>query len=414
MKPKGAWWLLGIALLSSVASASVSDAEFQALKKQLAIITQQLADIEKERAEDKANAKAQAAEKAQAAVQAKPAEKVAAASWADRIKLSGDFRYRHEGINAEGSLYRSRERIRARAGLDATLMDNLKVGLGLSTGNDDPVSGNQTLDGGFTRKGFGLDTAFFDWTAIKGAHVLGGKFKTPFFRPGDNQLIWDDDLRPEGLAATYDNGTWFGSGALLFAKENASADDVFVYGLQAGGRLNVGEQLKLTAGLSWYDASDVKGKAFLFDTTKSFGNSTANAGTTYKFGYKELEGFLEAATRVYGLPLRLFADYVSNSDADTGDTGWSTGVILGELKKKGSWSVNYSYVDVKPDAVLAVFNDSDNGGGGTDRRGHRFSGGYAVNDWANLSVTYFLAERAIASGTAKDYDRLQLDLNFKY
>ena len=26
----------------------------------------------------------------------------------------------------------------------------------------------------------------------------------PFYRVGDNQLIWDDDLNPEGLAAKYE------------------------------------------------------------------------------------------------------------------------------------------------------------------------------------------------------------------
>jgi hypothetical protein len=434
MKRTGAWCLLGLAFVSAVASASVSDAEFQAIKKQLAIITQQLTDIQKERAEEKTRATAQAAaakeaqqqtdaqvaaakeaaEKAQAAVQAKPAEKVAAASWTDKIKLSGDFRYRHEGINAEGALYRSRERIRARAGLDAVVTDNIKVNLGLSTGNDDPISGNQTLDGGFSRKGFGLDTAFFDWTALKGAHVLGGKFKTPFFRPGDNQMIWDDDLRPEGLAATYDNGTWFGSGALLFAKENASADDIFIYGVQAGGRFNVTDSLKLTAGASWYDASDVVGKAFLYDPTKSFGNSAATNGTSYRYGYKEVEGFVEAATRVFELPLRIFGDYVTNTDASTGDTGWSAGVVLGEVKNKGSWLAGYTYLDLKPDAVLAVFTDSDFGGGGTNKRGHAFFGSYAPTDRTNLRFTYFLNETGVASGTPKDYDRLMLDFNFRY
>lgn len=426
MKLTRAWLLLGLAFVSAAASASVTDAEFQAVKKQLEIISKQLADIQKERAEERAQtaaaktaqqqidaqvaAEKDAAEKAPTAVAAKSAEK--ALSWTDKIKLSGDFRYRHEGINAEGTPYRSRERLRARAALDAAVTDNIKVGFGLSTGGDDPVSGNQTLDGGFSRKSIGLDTAYFDWNALKSAHLIGGKFKTPFFRAGGNQLIWDDDLRPEGLAATYDDGTFFGSGALMFAKENASADDIVIYGIQAGGRLKVGDQLKLTAGLSWYDATDVKGKAFLYDTTKSFGNTAT--GTNYAYGYQEVEGFVEAATRVLQLPVRIFADYVTNTDVSAGDTGWSAGLILGELKYKGGWSASYTYLRLEPDAVLGVFTDSDFGGGGTNKRGHVFSGGYALTDRTNLKVTYFLNETAVASGDPRDYDRMQLDLNFRY
>ena len=74
-------------------------------------------------------------------------------SWTDRIKIDGDFRYRYERIDPEGSDTRSRNRIRARANIRADVADNTEVGFGLATGGEDPVSTNQTLGGGGTSKG---------------------------------------------------------------------------------------------------------------------------------------------------------------------------------------------------------------------------------------------------------------------
>ena len=68
------------------------------------------------------------------------------------LKFAGDLRYRHEAINDDFEAERHRQRIRARFGVTADVADNVRVGLQLATGGDDPVSANQTLDGGFSRK----------------------------------------------------------------------------------------------------------------------------------------------------------------------------------------------------------------------------------------------------------------------
>ena len=82
------------------------------------------------------------------------------ANWADSIKVSGDFRYRMENIDQEGSEDRDRSRLRARISLDATVNETVKVGVRLASGNDDPTSTNQSFDKFATTKDFGLDRAF--------------------------------------------------------------------------------------------------------------------------------------------------------------------------------------------------------------------------------------------------------------
>jgi hypothetical protein len=129
----------------------------------------------------------------------KPAK---SSSLTDRIKFKGDLRYRHELIDEEGKDQRNRQRIRARIGLDARLTRNVSLGFQLASGSDDPISTNQTLDEGFSTKDIRLDMAYFDLHTGDGSFkLLGGKIGTPFTIVGKNQLIWDSDLRPEGLAA---------------------------------------------------------------------------------------------------------------------------------------------------------------------------------------------------------------------
>ena len=55
----------------------------------------------------------------------------------------------------------------------------------------------------FAKKDLWLDQGYIDYhpTAIKNLHVIGGKMAQPWVSDGD--VIWDGDINPEGLAATY-------------------------------------------------------------------------------------------------------------------------------------------------------------------------------------------------------------------
>jgi hypothetical protein len=91
-------------------------------------------------------------------------EQADASSWADKIGIKGDFRYRMENIQETGKSDRDRQRIRARAAIIATPQEGLEVGLGIASGDDDPLTTNQTLGGGSSTKGLNLDLAYFSWS----------------------------------------------------------------------------------------------------------------------------------------------------------------------------------------------------------------------------------------------------------
>ncbi len=400
-------------LASPLAMAAVSDEQFQALKEQGAALTQALATMEQERAAEKA----QASTDAPAQVAATPvAAPPAAVSWTEKITVSGDLRGRYENIDQEAKDDRNRDRIRARAAVTAKPQAGLEVGFGLSTAQDnDPVSANQTLGSGGSRKDIYLDLAYFNWTAAEGLSVLGGKFKNNVYRPGKNGLIWDGDLNPEGAGLNYVNGAFFANVLSTWLESDSDSTEAVGFGGEAGVLWPLADTVKLTAGVGYFGLNTQGKGAFYVVSGKpaKFYGNTVDANGRYVHDYDELEGFAELGFKLLGQPASVFFDYVQNTDADEFDTGWSAGVQLGAAKAKGSWEASYTFQDLEADAVFGLWTDSDFGGGGTDNSGHVLRGAYALSDKTNMAFTYFI-NQALESTGGIDYDRLQLDVNFKY
>ena len=112
---------LGLVMATPLAANAQQNAnsELEALKQQLQVLTQKVQELEAKQAET-----AQKTEKVEERVAgvestndnqtdqlAKTSSKVTSADWASRIKLKGDFRYRHENIDQEAAVTRDRERI---------------------------------------------------------------------------------------------------------------------------------------------------------------------------------------------------------------------------------------------------------------------------------------------------------------
>ena len=401
---------LSIAMGSAHAAVNVDEAALQRLIDQVETLTNRVNQLEKT---DKELREENVAlrEVASSGI-GKVNEKLA---WVEKVKIGGDFRYRYENIDDENKdSDRNRSRVRARIVAEAQVADDWKVGLGLASGSDDPVSTNQGLGGGGSSKGINLDLAYFDWSGLENTHIIGGKFKNPFYKPAKNSLIWDGDYRPEGLALKYDNGTVFANAAYLYLESDdkaGSQDAESYWGAQLGFTTALSDTTQLIAGTSYYHIPVMGSKPFFDDD--SFGNSLVlvDGDEVYLNDYEELEVFAELKTKLGGLPASIFVDWVQNQDADDNDTGWSAGAKLGKAKKPGSWQLAYIYQDLEADAVFGLTTDSDFGGGGTGSKGHIVKGAYALDKNTSLALTYFINERG---DLETDYDRLQVDLKFKY
>lgn len=399
---------------SQPVAAAVSDKEFASLKADLMALTRRVNTLEKENA---------------ALIDKNSNELVTTSSATtptNNITWKGDFRYRYDGIRVEDQDNQERNRIRSRIAMIAKLPKNIELGIGLATGGEDPVSTNQTLGSGGTTKSIGLDYAYFNWSVTGSLNLIAGKYKNIWVRPGKNQLIWDSDYNPEGFAVTYDNGHLFVNAGLDWLEsDTAKEDSRFSWGLQSGLRTNIGDST-LTAGVSYY-ALPVKGRNVFYPiglfsgfagnsfTCAPFGTiGSIFAGCTYDNDYEEVEVFAEFKTQIGTTPLTLFGDLVRNRAVDRFDSAWAAGVKLGRANHSGTWEVSYVYQDVEADSLIGATANSDFAGGGTDSKGHILKGTYALNKNWKLELTYFANKRNANLGIEEDYDRIQIDSQFKF
>jgi hypothetical protein len=347
-----------------------------------------------------------------AASDAAPPVEVRAAAVPPAVRFAGDLRYRHETIDEEAVAERNRQRIRARFGVTADVASNVRLGLQLASGGDDPVSANQSLDTGFERKPIGIDRAFFSWAPTEQLTLTGGKFANPFFRPGNHHLIYDNDLNPEGLALRYVRGDWFVNYAGLWVDERSAADDSILLGGQFGVRHTLRNGMRVTAGASYYDYLETEGRTPFWDGAAAGNRLGAGGGYLHDFNIAEL--FAELTLQAGARPLTVFADLVRNSDADDADSGFALGASVGEVDGAGTWRLGYAYQDLEADAVVGTFTDSDFAGGGTDGKGHVVELNYGLRERLVVGLRYFRNERGADVGAEHDYNRLQADVTFTY
>jgi hypothetical protein len=395
----------GLLVFAGTSQAAVSEEMVKQLLERIETQDKRIAELEK------------AARPAPAAA-ATPvaAAKPSASTWAEKVSLQGDFRYRYENIDQELTAdERNRQRIRGRAAITAKPQEGLEVGFGLATSESgDPVSSNQTIGSGGSRKDIFVDLAYFTWAPVEGLSLTGGKFKNSLYRPGKHALLWDGDWNPEGVGAAYTRGPVFVNAVATWLDSDSNADEALLWGGQLGASTRLGEVVKLTGGLGYFEANTA-GKGTFFGSDTAFADNAFDPLTNlYLLDYEVLEAFAELGFTAGDLPINVFADFVQNGDADEFDTGWAAGLVVGAAKAKGTWEASYAYQELEADAVFGLLTDSDFGGGGTDNKGHVFRGTYAVGDKWNLAFSYFLNKIEQNTGTEQDYDRLQLDLNVKY
>lgn len=162
--------------------------------------------------------------------------------WTQRIKLSGDVRFRDQfdqyddsnipvlvnfaALNANGPVdvnpntnpggvpllntlqdRGSQLSIRARIGLEAKISDSITAHIRLATGrSNSPVSTTQLLGGGLTKKDIWLDQAYVDVKPFSWLGGTVGRMPNPFVASVDGykltDLVYDGDLALDGAAAS--------------------------------------------------------------------------------------------------------------------------------------------------------------------------------------------------------------------
>jgi hypothetical protein len=453
--------LISVAMACAMAAAAgfapapafAQNAEIEALKQQLAAISAKLEALEKSQVQTKKTvdeAQATADHTADVVAQNKAA-----------LSFAGDLRYRYEFFDVQYvDRDRERDRIRARFNANFRVNDTISGALGLSTGGDDPRSGNQTLDGQNARKTFGLDVAYVTWAPTAALKITAGKQRYAWTRTGS--LFYDNDVNPEGLSVNFATGNffagafydWLAERALAFGNVTTGTNtDSIMFGTQFGYRIPFSETVRLTLAGTYMNFDGVQGYNPLFGGS-SFGNTTTTVGCSRTLAagtacllsdYDIIEASADLTMSLAGKPLRAFIDYAQNTKAavnpvanDKLDIASAVGLQYNAASAaKGSWELGVLYQEIQKDALFGQLVDSDFGDGNTDTKGFVIKGAYTIARNWTLNGTLFLNElsndvpqtvtvfdqttpalpydsRNITNVFDRDYKRLQLDLNFRF
>lgn len=395
--------------------------------------------------------------------------------WLDRLKWEGDIRLRYQGdFFADGNSPeadflaigqdvdntqedRHRERIRLRLGLNANVTPGVDAGVRITTGNtSDPVSTNQTLGNTGNKYSLVLDRAFlkvkpFDWLTAS-----GGRIPNPFF---STDLMWDEDLNFEGVAATFtpwlnENRNlmpFFTVGAFPLQEIEKSASvqsrDKWLYGAQAGAEWMPNTRSRIKAGFAWYEYRNIQGVANpasdpnIHDATEA--QSRKKGNSLFDIAVPPDDPLWALASDYRIANLTLVADFAQydpihiigsfdwarnvafdrdevlalgpfNTDVDPGGDGYQAKLMIGypKISLRHEWQAYVGYRYLESDAVLDAFTDSDFHLGGTNHKGYMIGGAYGLDKNTWLSARWMSSHEI--GGLPLSIDVFQLDLNAKF
>jgi hypothetical protein len=341
-------------------------------------------------------------------------------AWAANTVVSGDVRVRDENISTENrdpQRTADRQRIRARVGFVSQVNPDVETGIRIASGNDNSArTTNQDIDNYFTKKNLWLDRAYINWhpSDVPGLKLIGGKMAQPWV--AEDQLIWDDDINPEGIASLYSRKVGavelFGSTGAFTLKNNVDGngnqftDDLrLIYG-QLGTRFTVADNFKVTVGGSVYHYHLDGDSPFVPPALLGL---SANGNTSSQF--QLYEGFAQVDVGGMPLPLTVYGQYVSNPSANGQESGENTGWLSGFKTKYKDFGFNYNYRNVRRNAVVGAFTDSDFANGFTSSRGSKFQFNYLIAKNFTFYTTYFMTQsNAASTQPGSDVNTWQIDL----
>jgi len=366
-------------------------------------------------------------------------DKIRLADYVQSVKLSGDLRLREEDNFITGSPKGTdRRRFRLRVGADVALPNDFYASFRLASGKGEQVSTNQSFETMSSQKAIWIDTAYLGWARQydnSSLYVQSGRMANRLWRVTSSDLIWDDDINPEGFAQggelmLPDLGvTLFANLMQLNANGSpagaTSAENQWVFSEQAGLETKLPFDTRIRTALAYHKWSGENLGAL--GGTVQDGNRASGGVLVNQFGVAEwttqLSGWVSGLPVAFqGTMIRNVRSSVDRVNGPLARDGYEYGLIAGKAAAKGTWEAALFYKKVEADATVAAFADSDFGNGGTNRRGAIMWLAYAPYDWMQLKAKYFDSEMLDTSlgvsGTpmpgGKDWQRLPLDMVVKF
>lgn len=345
------------------------------------------------------------------------------------LKLTGDFRARLEADfdskRSDGTPREDRDRlrIRLRLGLEYAANEHFSLGLRLRSGSDDSHQSPHVTLVDFDDNDTGdADLNLDRWFAqARGERLWGwaGRNSLPLWK--QNELLWDDDVTPVGLALGFERQTE-GGGRLAvntgyFSPPVGMRD--FAGELALGQLVYSSRRLTVAGALLAYDADR--------DDADALRLLRRNGLRDYRLWVGSFQTRLEA----HGRSLVLGVDLIHNgedypaSDPDPFTAshrdqtdGFVLSARLGETRAKGDWRAAYTYAEIEALAVIASYSQDDwmRWGSavenrGSDFRGHELRFDYVLAKDLTLVSRLYLVESIT---TSEDGSRFRVDLNYRF
>ncbi|MBC8292211.1 MAG: putative porin [Proteobacteria bacterium] len=349
---------------------------------------------------------------------------IPAISAVDGLDLSGDFRLRHESTFVETGRDRHRERVRARIGATYSINDEITLGARLVTGNtDDPNSSHQTFGSSFNDWDVALDRAWIGWkpAAAEGLSITAGKFSHVLKNYAVyNELVWDGDVQPEGIALVYSAGSLGkldnvrAAVTTYILNENGNGNEVTAVTAGVSASTTVG-QAAVKAALNYYHYSDLTPGGDQTVFADNSGNRTDMAGNDFLSDFDIINPSFSVSCDHNGLPVTMSGEFIANTGAEPDeDYGWSLGVKAGSKNEVGDMQGYYQWQVVGQDAVLSVVSQDDMTVQ-TNLRAHIVGLHYKAFDNVDVHPWLLVSRADDALGSPNDDDwRARLDINVKF
>jgi hypothetical protein len=352
--------------------------------------------------------------------------------WIDHntnLTFYGDVRLRYEqdwdSHDSRGAerMDRNRGRLRVRLGFNYQLSEDWSVGSRVRTGsNRSQQSPHLTFvsDDGGARDSLDLHVdRYFVQYKRGGVAVWGGRNITPFWQ--QNELFWDEDVTPTGLAGTFDvpagKGTLTAVAGAFFLPDG---------GADVNGQM-LAAQLKCSVPVRESRFTLAAGAHFLSGEEEAVNLRNRNGERDYLIGVANAQWVIPVGKVPVTLGADVFNNFMNYGSADGAPyaardrdetLGYAFSVMVGQLKQRHDWLAGYTYAHVETFAVNASYAQDDwiRFGNATqtdasDFKGHEFRLAYAVSKNINLMARLYLVD---AITTVQDGNRVRLDLNWKF
>jgi hypothetical protein len=292
-----------------------------------------------------------------------------------------DALLRQEFNDAGLQLDTDRQRIRVLPRLEAGV-NRVVVGLGgdFAYGSDDntsPIAGvpRTLVRDNYRSSEARLDLAFLSVRPASWLRLQGGRFAMPVAL---TELVWDRDLRPQGLAATLEARPGGAVERLSLTALGARGSHVFEdgrVGLLLGSASAVfgfgaRHRLELLASFLKFDRLSGLDRRLRRQNTRRADGSLAND--------YEVADVVARLRRDGRVPVQVVGDYCRNTALHARNEGVWAAAVAGSTQEN-RLRAEYTYAFVDPDATLAAY-DTDDFIWGTGWEGHRGDVGFRVRD----------------------------------